>query len=79
MMAKTKKQEISQLSFEPELEIDMNDASLFEFQRADDSTSEHIAAPKYSYWGSVFRRFFSNILSNCSCKLFCFTFFPIFS
>ncbi len=36
------------------------DKSLFEFQIADDSASEHIAAPKYSYWGSVFRRFFSN-------------------
>lgn len=36
------------------------DPSMFEFQRADDSASEHIAAPKYSYWGSVFRRFFSN-------------------
>lgn len=44
----------------PEVEIDMNDKSLFEFQRADDNASEHIAAPKYSYWGSVFRRFFSN-------------------
>ncbi len=41
-------------------EIDWNDPSLFEFQRADDTASEHIAAPKYSYWGSVFRRFFSN-------------------
>lgn len=36
------------------------DQSMFEFQIADDSASEHIAAPKYSYWGSVFRRFFSN-------------------
>ncbi len=36
------------------------DASAFEFQRADDTASEHIAAPKYSYWGSVFRRFFSS-------------------
>ena len=33
------------------------DQSMFEFQIADDSASEHIAAPKYSYWGSVFRRF----------------------
>ena len=45
---------------EIEEEIDMNDPSLFELQRADDTASEHIAAPKYSYWGSVFRRFFSN-------------------
>ena len=36
------------------------DNSMFEFQIADDSASEHIAAPKYSYWRSVFRRFFSN-------------------
>ena len=43
--------------------IDWNDPSLFEFQIADDTASEHIAAPKYSYWGSVFRRFFSNKLA----------------
>ena len=36
------------------------DPSMFEFQIADDSASEHIAAPKYSYWRSVFRKFFSN-------------------
>jgi len=41
-------------------EIDMNDPTLFELQKADDTASEHIAAPKYSYWQSVFRRFFSN-------------------
>lgn len=46
-----------------ENEIDMNDASLFDFQKVDDTASEHIAAPKYSYWGSVFRRFFSNKLA----------------
>lgn len=39
---------------------EMNEDELFVFQRADDSASEHIAAPKYSYWGSVFRRFFSS-------------------
>ena len=39
---------------------EFNEDSSFEFQREDDSASEHIAAPKYSYWGSVFRRFFSN-------------------
>ena len=31
----------------------------FEFVKVDDSASEHIAAPKYSYWRSVFRKFFS--------------------
>ncbi len=36
------------------------DPSMFEFQIADDSASEHIAAPQYSYWKSVFRKFFSN-------------------
>ncbi|MDO4198459.1 MAG: ABC transporter permease [Erysipelotrichaceae bacterium] len=41
-------------------EIDMNDPSLFEMAIADDSESEHITAPVYSYWGSVFRRFFSS-------------------
>lgn len=45
---------------EEEVELDLNDKSLFEFQIADESASEHIAAPKYSYWGSVWRRFFSN-------------------
>ena len=39
---------------------EINEDELFVFQRADDSASEHIAAPKYSYWGSVFRRFFSS-------------------
>ena len=46
-----------------EEEINMDDPTLFTLQRADDSASEHIAAPKYSYWGSVFRRFFSNKLA----------------
>ena len=32
----------------------------FTFVQVDDSLSEHIAAPKYSYWGSVFRKFFSS-------------------
>ena len=34
---------------EKEIMIDMEDSTLFDFQRADDSASEHIAAPKYSY------------------------------
>lgn len=33
---------------------------LFSFQLSDDSESEHIAAPIYSYWKSVFRKFFSS-------------------
>ena len=39
------------------------DKELFTFQRADDSESEHIAAPIYSYWRSVFRKFFSSKLA----------------
>ena len=32
----------------------------FEFVNVDDTASEHIAAPKYSYWRSVFKKFFSS-------------------
>jgi oligopeptide transport system permease protein len=32
----------------------------FVFVKADDNASEHIAAPKYSYWKAVFRKFFSS-------------------
>lgn len=35
----------------------------FTFQKADDSASEHISAPKYSYWKSVFRQFFRSKLA----------------
>lgn len=35
----------------------------FTFQRAEDTASEHIAAPQYSYWKSVFRKFFSSKLA----------------
>lgn len=37
----------------------MND-NLFVFEKVDEKASEHIAAPRYSYWKSVFRRFFSS-------------------
>ncbi|MCH4014773.1 MAG: ABC transporter permease [Solobacterium sp.] len=40
-----------------------NEDDLFTFQKADESASEHIAAPAYSYWRSVFRQFFSNKLA----------------
>lgn len=33
---------------------------MFEFVDIDDRVSERIAAPKYSYWGSVFKKFFSS-------------------
>lgn len=32
----------------------------FEFVKVDLTASEHISAPKYSYWRSVFRKFFSS-------------------
>lgn len=47
-------------NIEVEPELNMDDPTLFEFQIEDDSVSEHIAAPKYSYWGSVLRKFLSN-------------------
>lgn len=36
------------------------DKSLFEFAAFDEMESEHIAAPRYSYWKSVWRTFFRN-------------------
>lgn len=33
---------------------------LFEFVKVDEKASEKIATPEYSYWGSVFRKFFSS-------------------
>ncbi len=38
----------------------MTDQELFSFKRLDDTASEHISSPKYSYWRSVFRKFFSS-------------------
>ena len=35
----------------------------FEFVNVDDTASEHIASPKYSYWQSVFKKFFSSKVS----------------
>lgn len=35
----------------------------FTFEKMDETASEHIAAPKYSYWQSVFRRFLSSKLA----------------
>ena len=51
---------VEEVSTEPELTFDPNDQTLFEFLKSDEYASEHIAAPKYSYWGSVFRKFFSS-------------------
>ena len=36
----------------------IQDVNLFEFADFDELKSEHIAAPRYSYWASVFRVFF---------------------
>ena len=41
----------------------MNEEDLFTFSPSSASESEHIAAPKYSYWRSVFRQFFSSKLA----------------
>lgn len=65
-------------------DLNMSEEELFSFQREDDSASEHIAAPKYSYWGSVFRRFFSSkvaiIMMIIALALVLFAFIqPIFS
>ena len=38
----------------------MEDKELFSFAEFDESKSEHIAAPRYSYWKSVWRTFFKN-------------------
>ncbi len=37
----------------------------FEFVNVDDTASEHIAAPKYSYWQSVWKKFFSSKVAIC--------------
>ena len=38
----------------------MDTENLFEFAAFDELESEHIAAPRYSYWKSVWRTFFKN-------------------
>lgn len=42
------------------MENKKNPDSLFTFERVDESVSEEITAPRYSYWGSVARTFFSS-------------------
>ena len=41
-------------------EMTEEDASLFEFAEFDERDSEHIAAPRYSYWKSVWKTFVKN-------------------
>ena len=38
----------------------MNEKELFSFAKFDEHESEHIAAPRYSYWKSVWRTFFKS-------------------
>ena len=40
--------------------MENNDKELFSFAEFDESKSEHIAAPRYSYWKSVWRTFFKD-------------------
>ena len=40
--------------------MDMENINLFEFAAFDELESEHIAAPRYSYWKSVWRTFFKS-------------------
>ncbi len=40
--------------------MDTENTNLFEFAAFDELESEHIAAPRYSYWKSVWRTFFKN-------------------
>lgn len=62
-MVKDPKKNISE-SEAPSLEINEElPKDAFAFETMDASASEHIAAPKYSYWQSVFRKFFSSKLA----------------
>ena len=38
----------------------VNESELFEFAEFDETSSEHIVAPRYSYWKSVWRTFVKN-------------------
>lgn len=44
-----------------------NNDQLFEFAEFDESKSEHIAAPRYSYWKSVWKTFISNKFTVAVC------------
>ena len=57
---KQKIEPVSEPETAPAVQFDENDNDLFTFLKSDEFASEHIAAPKYSYWGSVFRKFFSS-------------------
>ena len=42
--------------------MEIQEENLFEFAEFDEKESEHIAAPRYSYWKSVWRTFFRSKL-----------------
>ena len=42
--------------------MEIREENLFEFAEFDEKESEHIAAPRYSYWKSVWRTFFRSKL-----------------
>ena len=52
----------------------MNDANKFTFVELEKNASEHISAPNYSYWKSVFRKFFS---SKVAIVMLCISLFVI--
>lgn len=43
----------------------MDEKNLFEFAEFDESKSEHIVAPRYSYWKSVWKTFFKSKFTVC--------------
>lgn len=43
----------------------MDEKKLFEFAEFDETKSEHIEAPRYSYWKSVWRTFFNSKFTVC--------------
>lgn len=50
------------LDYDQSLDYELTD-DMFEFEVFDDRLSEKISSPEYSYWGSVFKKFFSSKLA----------------
>ena len=40
--------------------VSLDASGMFEFAEFDETSSEHIEAPRYSYWKSVWRTFFKS-------------------